>query len=419
MKILFLSLRFPYPPNRGDRIRAYNFIKHLSKDHAITLISFAHSKEDFDNIAHLEKYCHSIRVVSFKPLEAYVSLGKRFFSKAPLQVSYFSSRRMQKEVEAAVCKGDFDLLHVHFFRLAPYVLPFNSVPKFLDLCDSFSINLQRRARLDRSLFWPLLKLEEKRVRRYETDIVQRFDLTAMVSELEKNYMLSLRQERQDLNLCVIPLGVDLEYFKPAFDGDHRYQEDDSTLRPRGLKNSTSDPKIENQLLFTGTMNYFPNCDAVCHFYKQIFPFIRANLPNIRFYIVGHQPSKKMWQLAKDKAVVVTGKVADVRPYFRKASVFVCPLRAGSGVQAKILEAMAMGTPVVTTSIGLEGIEAIPDRDLLVADEPEEFAQKTLELIRDAQFRQKIAQNARKLVESRYSWDSVVNLLNAAYEKIIK
>ena len=171
------------------------------------------------------------------------------------------------------------------------------------------------------------------------------------------------------------------------------------------------------MLFTGTIRYFPNKDAVLYFYNEIFPLIKRAIPEVKFYVVGNQPPKNVIKLASSGDVVVTGRVEDVRPYFDKSAVFVCPLRSGSGMQAKILEAMAMGVPVVTTSLGFEALDAVAGRDILVADDPKRFAEEVIRLVKDRDLRQYIAQNARKLVEEKYDWSSIVERLEAVYESI--
>jgi glycosyltransferase involved in cell wall biosynthesis len=197
----------------------------------------------------------------------------------------------------------------------------------------------------------------------------------------------------NLPVSIVPMGVDLEYFQP----NHKEE--------------------GPNLLFTGIMSYFPNRDAVLYFYHKIFPIIKKAVPKAKFYIVGNSPTKKIQKLMSNDDVVVTGRVEDVRPYFDSSAVFVCPLRSGSGMQTKLLEAMAMKVPVVTTSLGFEALEASAGRDIIVADEVEKFAQEVIRLLKEKELRQSIAQNARKLVEERYGWPSVIRQLETVYEDI--
>lgn len=287
---------------------------------------------------------------------------------------------------------DFDIIHAQFFRMAQYVTKYTDHCKVLDSCDSYSLNLSRRAQLDRGLSWPLLKIEANRVRIYETEIARWFDRVTLVSPQDRDHLLSINDS---VPVSIVPMGVDLEYFQP------NHQEDGPNL------------------LFTGIMRYFPNRDAVIHFYHEIFPLIKEAVPNAKFYIVGNSPTKKVVKLMSDDDVVVTGRVEDVRPYFDRANVFVCPLRSGSGMQTKILEAMAMEVPVVTTSLGFEALEATEGRDIIIADDAKKFAQEVIRLLNDKELRQSITQNARRLVEEKYGWSSVVRRLNTVYEDIIE
>jgi len=230
------------------------------------------------------------------------------------------------------------------------------------------------------------------VKRYETEIARWFDRVTMVSSLDRDHLLSINDS---VPISIVPMGVDLEYFQP----DHK--EDGPNL------------------LFTGIMRYFPNCDAVTYFYHEIFPLVKKAVPNAKFYIVGNSPTKKLMKLMADDDVIVTGRVEDVRPYFDRSTVFVCPLRSGSGMQTKLLEAMAMEVPIVTTSLGFEALDAVAGRDMIVADDAEKFAQEVIRLLKDRELRQSMTQKARKLVEEKYGWPAVIRQLNMVYEDIME
>ena len=392
MKILFLGLRFPYPPHRGDKIRTYNFLKNLSQRHSISYISFVHSSLEASGIGQLREFCDQVETVEFSSLKAYGNCMLFFSFGEPFQVTYWHSLEMQRQVDEIVGSNDFDVIHAQFFRMAQYITKYTDHCKILDSCDSYSLNLSRRARLDRGILWPLLKVEANRVRIYETEIARWFDRVTMVSSLDRDYLLSINSS---VPVSIVPMGVDLEYFQP---------------------NRTED---EPNLLFTGIMSYFPNVDAVQHFCNEIFPLVKKVVPNAKFYIVGNSPAKKVMKLASGDDVTVTGRVEDVRPYFDKAAVFVCPLRSGSGMQTKILEAMAMEAPVVTTSLGFEALEATAGKNIIVADGAKKFAQEVIRLLKDKELRQSIAQNGRKLVERKYGWSSVVGRLDMVYEDIVR
>ncbi|MBI1928356.1 TIGR03087 family PEP-CTERM/XrtA system glycosyltransferase [Candidatus Poribacteria bacterium] len=385
-----MSLRFPYPPQRGDRIRAYYFIKQLAQRHALTFASFVESEQEIADVKQMEAFCERVEWVRFQRNRACLNSLLHSFSTQPLQLHYWYSSQMQRTINKLLDRTDFDLIHVQLFRMAQYVSHVQGIPKVLDLCDSLALNLHRRAALDRSIRWPLVKLEEHRVRKYEIEIMKSFDWGTVAAAFDLDYLL---KQDATLKLSVVPMGVDLEYFQPNA----------SAYQPN--------------LLFTGTMNYFPNWDAALYFYREIFPLIQAVHPETTFYIVGNYPPEQLKRLAKRGNVVVTGHVPDTRPYFEQAAVFVSPLRSGSGIQVKNLEAMAMGVPVVTTSIGALGLEAIAGQDLLVADTPQAFANHVIRLIESRALRGTIGKAGRQLVEAKYHWPILAQRLEAIYSRI--
>ena len=404
MKILFLSLRCPYPPHRGDRIRSYNFIKQLAKQHAVTLVYFAESETDIESAKHLEPFCERIEWVRFHRSFAFLNTGVHCLSKHPLQLHYWYAPQMQRRINELLAQERFELIHAQLFRMGQYVTEVQGPAKVLDLCDSLALNLSRRAELESNPWLAkikldctpkrfLVKLEEKRVRRYEVDIMKAFDCGTVVARFDRDYLLA---QDDTLDLSIVPMGVDLGYFQP-----------NPITAPAPI------------LLFTGTMNYFPNADAAIYFCDEVLPRIRERHPKACFYIVGNHPSEPVKRLEAQAGVTVTGYVPDVRPYFEKASVFVAPLRAGSGIQTKNLEAMAMGVPVVTTSVGAMGLEADIGKELLVADTPADFAEQVIHLLDNKCLRKTLAQTARTRVENSYSWEAIGERLKHVYAQALQ
>ena len=410
MRILYLSLRCPYPPQRGDRIRSYHFLKQLSKRHDITLVFFAESDDDIEAVEHLKPYCERIEWVRFRSLFAKINTALNCFSRLPLQVHYWYSPEMQRKINQLLQEEQFELIHAQLFRMGQYVVKANGMSKVLDLCDSLALNLSRRADLDCTPKRFLVRLEEKRVRRYEVEIMKAFDRGTVVADFDRDYLL---KQDENLNLSVVPMGVDLQFFhnNSVNVGDISDKDNPSS------KNDRLNNKDSIILLFTGTMNYFPNSDAVVYFCQDILPLIQKQYPDVSFYIVGNHPTKQVKQLENRDGVVVTGYVPDIRPYFEKASVFVAPLRAGSGIQTKNLEAMAMQTPVVTTSIGAMGLEAEQEKEVIISDTPEGFAEKVIGLIENPNRRESVARAGRRRVENSYDWDVLVERLEQVYTQI--
>ena len=392
MKILFLTLRTPFPPQRGDKIRAYNFIRYIVEAGGeVDLICFAETEADLESAERLKGLCGEVKAIRFSKARAALGAALALFKRSPLQNGYWFSRKLRSAVRSMLKGKRYDLIHAQLFRMGQYVSR-ERMPKVLDLSDSMALNLQRRMMLDRSPSFPLLFLEHRRVWRYEVEIARRFDASIVASPVDRDHLL---MRDPSLRIHVIPTAVDTEYFRP------------------------SNEPYEHMVLFTGTMGYFPNDDAVLYFHREILPLIKRAVPDIKFYVVGNNPPPKVRALEVSGDTVVTGHVDDVRPYFRRAAVFVCPLRSGSGIQTKNLEAMAMGVPVVTTSFGFEGIEGVPGRDLLVADDPSDFAREVIGLIKDGGWRARIGLNGRKLVESKYSWRAVGKRLVEVYEEVLR
>ncbi len=379
----------PYPPHRGDRIRTFNLLKQISQRHTVSLIAF-HDEGDIPEATQaLKSYCEFVRFIPLRRHRARLRCALFGWSRTPLQVRYWYDPVMQEAVDQFLVHHPCELIHTHLLRMAQYVIRFRHIPKVLDLCDVLSLNLLRRAQLDRGFLWPLLKLEAHRVEKYEIEIMQHFCKGILVSEVERSI---LHQRDPTLPLHVVPMGVDLEYFR------------------------SMDVEKRSDILFTGTMDYFPNIDAACYFHHEIFPQVKRAIPEARFVIAGSNPSPKLQQLAQDPSVCLTGYVADMCPYFAQASVFVSPMRAGSGMQTKNLEAMAMRLPVVTTPIGLEGLDAVPGRDILLATNPDEYAKYVIALLQDPEFRQQIGDRGRELVEQRYSWEKIGQTLETLYQE---
>jgi len=389
MKILFLTSRWPVPPITGDRIRAFYLLRHLAEKHDVTLVSFY---ENFHQIKQLESSQLNVRIrpVKFSSgISLYARMALGFFSKLPLQVHYYSTEKMKRVIFEELKSQSFDLVFVHLLRMANYVMNWDAIPKLIDLTDAISLNYERLLHFsgfyqNRS-FYKIYSLEKKRVFNYEKQILQAFDHSILISRIDRDY---LQLPDQANRVSVVKNGVNLTYFRYA---------------PNGYDS--------NKIVFHGNMNYLPNVDAALYFYRTIFPLIRQKRPRAKIFFVGTQPKKQIRALEKNPGIFVTGRLNDLRPQLRNAAVAVCPLRAGAGLQNKILEAMAIGTPVVTTSVGLEGIDATPGREIEVADKPEAFAEKVLSFMNDLEKRKHFSGQARKFVEENYSWQKALAPLN--------
>lgn len=390
MKILFVAPRFPYPPIQGDRVRGYHFLRLMSKRHSITLVTPVAGLVDSQAQQVVTQLCERWVPVHVHQWQSLVHLGRFPFSALPLQTLYFCPPAIQKRVQALSQTESFDLVHVQLARIAPVADGLDRVPKVLDFIDALSLNMHRRAMQER---WPLnwlFRLESQRIAHYERALLRSFDQQTISSPLDKEAIGTCE------SLRVIPNGVNVEDF-PCKD----------------------DERESNTIVFTGRMGYFPNADAAIYFAKEVFPLIRRRVSRARFLIVGTDPSRRVRQLAKLPGVEVTGYVPRIQDHLARATVAVAPMQGGSGMQFKVLEAMASGVPSVTTPYALGGIEAIDGEHLLVAEDARSLAEQVLRLLKDAALRRRLARNARRLVEERYTWERSVAMLEEVYQLAVQ
>jgi glycosyltransferase involved in cell wall biosynthesis len=291
-------------------------------------------------------------------------------------------------------EGKIDLIHYDTISLSQFVQTDGDIPKVLTHHNVESKLMERRAKMEKNpLAKNYLSLQTKRLRDYEKVESPKFAANIVMSETDGNELKAINHE---INLAVVPNGVDTQYFLP--------RRENETL----------------SLIYTGGMNMFANKDAVLYFLSEIWPAIKAEEPDVKFYAIGQDPPPELIQISqRDRQVIVTGYVDDIRPFVAKASVYVVPLRVGGGTRLKILDAMAMGKAIVSTSIGCEGIEVSNSKNILISDDPADFAEKTVELLRNQEKRNTLGKGARELVGSRYSWETIGRTLQQVYEKIVK
>ncbi|ANC78845.1 hypothetical protein ABE65_019385 [Fictibacillus phosphorivorans] len=389
MKILFVSPRFPYPPKKGDQLRAYNQLRGLKAlGHEVHLISFG-KQQPIPNEVH--QLCKKVTIVPHSKRTAIKSMFLGLFKKWPLQTSLYYSNELLQILRNETSKEQYDIVHHQLVRLYPYQSTINHVPNVIDFVDSISLNLKRSAQLKKSLINPITRWEAKNVHNMEQVASSRYDGGIFISDIDKNNV-SLNRD----TLITIANGVDLKYFS--------YKKQLTT---------------KNNFVFVGNMSYAPNRDGVKYFIKHIFPLIKEKMEDFTFYVVGRNPTQDLIRLcAKHKNIVLTGEVDDVRKYLWDAKLFVCPLKSGAGLQNKVLEAMSCGIPVITTSIVSEPIKAINDQSIIVRDRDEEFAEKIVDLLSDPMKLNDIRKEARTFVESNYKWEHLNHQLIDFYKMTI-
>ncbi len=385
MRILFLTSRLPYPPNRGDRLRAHHFLRVMAREHRVTLLSFISDERETGNVGPLRPYCEDIQLVHRGPLQSKMTTGLNVWRPAPLQSLYYRSSVMQGAVNNLLARRQFDFVYVHLFRMAQFVAHHKRPYRALDLTDAISSEIERSLPY-RDLKWRLTyRLELPRIYRYEREIARHFDETWLISEAERQQLLG---GQTDDRVFVVPNGVDTERFRPAPHNE-----------PHALR-----------IAFVGHMGVFHNIDAAEYLARDILPLIHKQLPGVQLDLVGAEPSPEVQRLAALPGVRVRGHVPDLNAALNQAAVFAAPLRFAAGVQNKVLEAMAAGVPVVTTRIVNNGLQAEDGRHLLVADDPAEFAGAVVRLLSDAALRRRLSQAGRDFVLTHYRWEDVLDRL---------
>ena len=380
LNILFVSTRWPLPPVTGDRLRCYYVLRELAKHHNVTLISFYSHPRELQMLAGSRVQIRLIPV-RYRVVASYFKTLLTLPLRRPLQRGYFNFQRMHRAVQRELAARRYDLVFACMLRAAQFVEDLPDIPKVVDLIDAVSLNYERLLNFPginrRSLSYLIYSIEKKRVMRYEAELLQRFDRAFLVFDADRRY---LGRFADISRVQVVCNGVNTHYFRFNSNSYH----------PR-------------RIVFHGNIHYPPNADAVLHFYQDIFPHVRSRIPDAQFCVVGNKPRRQVEALTEDPAVLITGRVNDVRTYLWDASVSVSPMRIGAGIQNKILESMATGVPVVTSSLGFEGLEARPGEHLFVSDDPHKFADHIVELMNNPKMRRQVTYQARRWIEEKYTW----------------
>ena len=374
MKLLVVSSRFPYPIEKGDKLRLYYQLRYLSQFHDIYLVCLHHGHLPAIHRQHIEQFCKKIYVFKLTGMRKILNLGKSVFSKLPLQVHYFFDPAIKRKIRRILLNEDIDHIYCQLVRTAEYVRTF-PLPKTIDYMDALSSGMKRRAEQSSVPLRWFYRAESDRLRRYERQIWKYFDHHTIISQrdnLEISGDLGFKSE-------VIPNGVDLNYFSARIDGQQAYD-----------------------LVFVGNLGYAPNVDAAVKLVQWTKDLEFQGKP-ITIHIAGARPTRRVINLADDR-VEVSGWVEDIREAYCSGKIFAAPIFTGSGLQNKMLEAMAMGIPTLSTSMVNASLGAQPDRDLFIADTKEEFQKILKKSLGNPGVLQDIAENARIFVENHYSWD---------------
>jgi glycosyltransferase involved in cell wall biosynthesis len=392
----------PYVPNL-IRTRPYNLIKQLaSLGHEVAVFTLGSSKADLIDAQSLQGHCREVNYYAQPVWRSLLNSAAALPSRTPLQSVYSWQPAMARQITQRASRNEFDILHVEHLRGSRFGLFLKSrlpnLPVVWDSVDCISHLFQQAAKQSRSFFGKFMtRFELGRTRRAEGDLACRFDHTLVTAPSDRNALLGLVPlGKSPSEISVLPNGVDLEYFHPGAEFQ-RYPE---------------------TIIFSGKMSYHANISMAKYLVEEIMPRIWRLRPAARLYIVGKDPAPAIKEMTRNPLITVTGTVDDIRPFLWRATVSVVPLLYGAGIQNKILEAMATGTPVVTTCHALSALQALPGKDLFVSDDPEGFSQAVLQLMANRDLQQKTGDAGLLYSRTFHSWTSIASQLVNVYQQVL-
>jgi len=386
MRVLLVCHRFPYPPASGSKIRAFHILKHLSREHEVTVAAPYRSEEEEREGKGLEEHCHRVLGERIHPVAAQLRMAGNLLTPTPSSMGYFRAPRLVRRIREETQARPFDLIFVHCSSVAPWVSQVTGVPKVLDFVDMDSqkwLAYAKVHRFPRSLgYW----IEGTKLRRAEESLARRFDVCtcATPAELEtyESYATGVPGDW-------FPNGVDPDYFRPS-----------------------GEPYDPDTISFVGRMDYYPNAKCMVDFCARVLPLVRARRPEAKLVIVGADPVPAVRRLGELPGVTVTGSVKDVRPYVRRAALTIAPLEIARGTQNKVLESLSMGVPCVASGLAAKGVDCVAGEHLLAASTPEGYAEAILRILEDPGERQRLAEAGRARMLSHHTWKSAMRRLDA-------
>ncbi len=385
MKILILLSRIPYPLDKGDKLRAFHQIKSLSEKHDLVLFCLSDPTYQFNNYKEsLSKYCSKVEIYKLTYFSIFIQLCMGLFKNIPFQTAYFYNSKAKRKLMDLVQSEKPDRIFCQMIRTTEYLKNID-IPCVLDYQDALSKGMERRLKNSSLIKNRVLRVEYKRLLQYENDVFERFDQKIIISENDRDFIQHLRKNE----IQIIPNGVDLNYFEP-----------------KEMEKSFS-------ILFTGNMGYPPNIAAACFLANEILPLVHKRISAANVLISGARPSHEVLNL-QSKHVTVSGWVEDIRDSYNSAMVFVAPMLNGSGLQNKLLEAMAMKLPCITTTLANKALGAENNKNIMVADTAEEIAENIVLLLTKKEKAEAIRLAGFEFVSSKYNWEKI----NDSLEKII-
>ena len=385
----------PFPLTDGGRIRVFNLLKQIAQKSEVTLLALETQETDADGVAELQQLGIQVHLVPNAPTLPRLSLStlvKAFRKRQPITVARYDVPTYRQKFRELIANESFDLVHYEMFHVAQFYTE-THLPRVLSQQNVDSAIWRRLCSETANPFYKFVYwTQQLAFQRYERVLSPKFDAVTCTSDIDAAVF---QEHCAEDAIQIIPNGVDITHYRPDF--------------------TTEAPA---HLIYIGSMDWYPNEDAVGFFADEVLPRIQEKVPDVAFSIVGGNPSPQVQKLAAREGVVVTGRVPEIKPYFAEATVFVVPLRIGSGTRLKILEALAMGKAIVSTTVGAEGLDLKDGEEIFIADEPTAFANAVIRLLTDSELRRRIGENGRARVERDYDWRSIGEKLHEVYANIV-
>ncbi len=398
MKILAVTTKSPYPLNEGRALRTYNLLREAARSHDVRLCTYVQSEAELLGVERMREFCAEVHAIPlylrWPRLELAADLLRDLWSSAPVLATKYLKPEMAALIAAIADRSGADVLHLDMLHLWELAAAAPQLPVVLVEHNVESALFERRVEHAPSLpMRRFLERQLRKLRRYEIAACQSADWVATVSEADA---VLIRELAHSSRVSVVPNSVDTEFFRPS-----------------------NAPRDDAHLVYVGGLSWTPNLDAIEYFSTRILPLIRERVPNVTLTVVGEIPNARVAaRCLSGSGVTLTGLVNDIRPIVSRATAFVVPLRIGGGTRLKILDALAMGKAVVSTSIGCEGLKLQHEREILVADDPERFAAQVLRVIEDPALAERLGKAGRRCVEEHYQWTAAAELMQEVYERAI-
>ena len=390
MKIFVLLPRIPWPLEKGDKLRAFNQIKQRAQNNEVVLCALNDEKANKEEaFKALQPYCISVTFIDISKLSILFNIIKAFFKGLPLQCGYFYNKKTHNKIKGLIEKHKPDMLFGQLLRVAEYIRH-EKTPKTIDYQDVFSIGMKRRSEIASFYKKPFFNMEYNRLRRYEHDIFNDFDVKTIISAQDRNL---IDHERKN-EILIVPNGVDHEYYTPQ-DCEKKYD-----------------------IVFTGNMAYAPNVNAVEYLANHILPLVWKQLPETKLYIAGATPDPRVKKVASEK-IIISGWIDDMRDAYAQSRIFIAPMRIGTGLQNKLLEAMSMRLPCITTTLANNPLGAEIDKEILVGNNEHELAQHIITLLTDKEKANTLAQSGYDFVRRVYDWSEATKIMETEMKLKIK